>query len=134
MTEIDEIRRKYDTGVLDSLKEDLDRFLRTHREQILTLQREQVARGMKEMTCEVAVKFYILRQRTINPQRDIRDQLREIEREKWIQGVNSGRAPDPQEVALEWSRRHSANWRSHRVTSILYVFERDKERYLKLLS
>jgi len=133
MSEIDEIRVKFESGQLDSIKVDLERFLIAHREDILRYRVEQETKGLA-MTSEAAVKFYILRQRSVNPGRDIRDQLDEIQKEKWIRGVQSGSPPDAQAVAREWARSCSAGWRSHRVTTIIYVFERDKERYLKLLA
>lgn len=131
--ELEEIRRKYESGELAPLRDDLERFLIAHRDRIRALQRDRIEKGQPELPPEVAVKLYILQHRTVNPQRDIADQLREIEREKWIRGVDAGAEPDPQKVASEWARRYSAGWRAHRVTSIVYVFEREKERYLRIL-
>jgi len=133
MSEIEAIRRDYESGRLDLLKEDLARFLCAHRADILRFREEQAGRGLA-LDGESAVKFFILRHRTVNPQRDIRDQLEEIRKETWCRGVDTGRPPDPQQVALDWARRYSAEWREHRVTAIVYVFERDKEKFLKLLS
>jgi len=129
MSEIEEIRRKYESGELDGLKRDLERFLASHRDRIRQFREAQSA----PMGADLAVKFYILKHRTVNPQGDIAEQLREIEKEKWIRGVNTGRVPDPQDVAVDWAKRYSAAWRAHRVTTIVYVFEREKEQYLKLL-
>jgi hypothetical protein len=132
MSEIDGIRMDYEAGRLESLKEDLARFLCAHRSDIARFREEQSGKGLA-LDGESAVKFFILRHRTVNPQRDISDQLEEIRKEAWCRGVDTGRAPDPQLVALDWARRFSADWRAHRVTTIVYVFERDKERFLKLL-
>ena len=131
--EIEEIRRKYEAGEFDPLKEDLGRFIVAHRTDIARYRDEQVRKGLP-LTVEGAVKFYITRHRSINPRREIQDQLEEIRREKWIRGVRDGRAPDDQEVANDWARQHSAAWRSHRVLVIVYVFEQDKERYCRFLS
>ena len=92
----------------------------------------QAGRGLG-LSAETAVKFFILRSKSINPQKEIRDQLDEIQREKWIRGVREGSEPDPQAVAADWASRHSACWREHRVTTIVYVFEREKQRYCGLL-
>ena len=83
---------------------------------------------------ECAIKFFILRTRSINPQSEIREQLEEIEREKWIQGIKFGCSPDANKVALEWARFYSPGWRSHRVTTIIYVFERNKDLCVTLLN
>ncbi len=132
MPELEEIREKYERGELDSIKGDLELFISAHREQIAACRVEQERKGIV-LEDDGLIKYYILRHRSINPQREILDQLGEIQREKWIRGVQDGCSPDPQQVAQEWSRQHSAAWRNHRLNEIVYVFERDKERYVRLL-
>ena len=132
MSELDEIRRRYESGQLDSIKEDLARFIVAHRSRIQEYRVAQESKGLS-LTDEATVKFYLLRYRSINPGREIREQLEEIQKEKWIRGVRQGCPPDEQEVALEWARTHSAAWREHRVTTIIYVFEQEKDRYCALL-
>jgi hypothetical protein len=133
MSEIDEIRAKYDSGKLEPIRLDLERFIRAHKAEIRKFQDRNVAKKLPPLSDEVAIKLYILQHRSINPAREIREQLEEIQREKWIRGVQTGREPDAQTVASEWSREHSAGWRAHRVTEIIYVFDREKERYVRLL-
>lgn len=130
--EINEIRREYEAGRLDPIKEDLARFIASHRADIARYRAGEERRGVR-LTDEAAVKFFILRHRSINPQREIRDQLEEIQREKWIRGIRMGRPPDEQEVAREWAAVHSAAWRTHRVTAIIFVFEQEKARFCRLL-
>ena len=132
-SEIDEIRRKYDAGELDSIKQDLERFICAHKADIVRYRADQKRKGL-ELTDEATVKFYIIDRRSINPRREIQEQLEEIRRETWIRGINSGSAPNQGEVARDWARQHSADWRAHRVTAIVYVFEREKGRYCKLLT
>ena len=132
MSELDDIRRQYESGQLDSIKEDLGRFICAHRSRILDYRAEQQLKGLT-LSEESTIKFYLLRYRSINPGREIREQLEEIQREKWIRGVMTGCAPDEQAVAQEWARTHSAAWREHRVTTIVYVFEQEKDRYCALL-
>lgn len=134
MSEIDEIRNRYESGQMEEIRSDLEGFIRAHRVQILRFRDENLAKSLPPLTDDVAIKLYILRQRSINPKREIQEQLHEISKEKWIRGVHAGRAPDPETVAAEWSRQHSAGWRAHRVLSIVYVFEREKERYVRLLA
>ncbi len=132
MTEIEEIREKYDSGQLNAIREDLERFLVAHRTAILEYHEDQQRMG-RNLPEEASVKFYILRHRSINPQNEILDQVEQIQKEKWIRGIHSGGSPDPHQVASEWARLHAAGWRQHRVTTIIYVFDREKERFLKLL-
>ena len=131
-SEIEEIRRGYDAGELDTIKLDLGRFISVHKADIAKYREEQERKGLK-LTDEATVKFFIMQHRSINPRREIQEQLEEIRRETWIRGINSGCQPDEQEVAKDWACQHSAKWRAHRVTAIVYVFDREKERFCKLL-
>ena len=133
MSEIDEIRRKYESGQMEAIRADLERFIRAHRSEILRFRDANVAKKLPPLSDETAVKLFILRHRSINPRREIEEQLQEISREKWIRGVQLGRDPDAGEVAFEWAQKHAAGWRAHRVMSIVYVFEREKDRFVRLL-
>ena len=134
MTEIDEIRAKYETGQLDVIKDDLERFIIAHAREIEQYKRDQIERGLAPITDDTAIKFFIIQNRSINPEREILEQVAEIEREKWIQGVKTGQVPDPQAVCQEWASKYSAGWRAHRVKIIVYVLEREKDRYLRILN
>jgi hypothetical protein len=134
MTEIEEIRSKFQRGELDHICRDLEKFVVSHRAEIRRFQEDYNAKNPRRpLDDALAIKFYILQIRSINPQQEIREQLMEIEREKWIRGVKTGRAPDPEEVAMEWARLYSPGWRSHRVTAIIFVFEQERGRYAALL-
>jgi len=132
VSEIDDIRNQYEAGQLDSIKEDLGHFICAHRTKIQEYRAQQEGKGLS-LPDDAAIKFYLLRYRSINPQREIREQLEEIQKEKWIRGILTGCAPDGQAVAAEWARVHSAAWRQHRVTTIVYVFEQEKERFCAML-
>jgi len=132
VSELDDIRQQYESGQLYSIKQDLGHFICLHRPKILAYRAEQEGKGLN-LTDDSAIKFYLLRYRSINPQREIREQLEEIQKEKWIRGVLTGCPPDAQQVAQEWARSHSAAWRAHRVTTIVYVFEQEKEKYCAML-
>ncbi|HLG42535.1 MAG TPA: hypothetical protein VI643_04150 [Planctomycetota bacterium] len=134
MTEIEEIRSKYQRGELDHIRRDLENFITSHREEILAFQLDYNAKNPRRtLNDALAIKFYLIQVRSINPQQEIREQLNEIEKEKWIRGVASGHAPDANEVAMEWARLYSPGWRSHRVTAIIFIFEQERERFAALL-
>lgn len=130
VSELDEIRALYESGGCDGIKEDLARYIEVHRPEIRRYQESRQKLGLADVDDTLAVRLFIIKHRSINPAREISEQLEEINKEKWIQGVKLGHEPDPQQVAEEWTRLHSAGWRSHRVAVILYVFDRDKERFL----
>lgn len=132
MSELDEIRRRYEAGELDGIREDLRRFIGAHREGIAAFQQQRARLGNAPVTDELALKLYIIKQRSINPEREIREQLAEIEREKWIQGVHSGRPPDEKLVAREWALKHGAAWRGHRVATIVFLLDVEREEFLKM--
>ena len=135
MTELEEIRERYERGELDPIKRDLVNFVRAKGAAIRKFKSDFNAKNPRTpLTDETAIKFYILKARSINPAGEIQEQLQEIEKEKWIRGEKTGHAPDPYEVATDWARKYSPGWRSHRVTTIIYVFERDKDAYIRLLN
>jgi hypothetical protein len=132
MTELEEIQQKYDSGQLDHIKRDLERFIVAHRAKIDEFRKELAAKFHRELSEDFTIKQYILKHRSINPESEIREQLEEIQKEKWIRGIQQGCAPDDNEVFFAWSKAHGAGWRAHRVTTIIYVFDRDKQRYVDI--
>jgi hypothetical protein len=133
-SQLEQLCREYASGKLDTIKDDLAGFLRRQAAAIRSLRDEYFGtQDVPPTADEVAVKMFILKSRSINPSREILDQLDEINREKWIRGINAGFSPDPQSVATDWARLHSPGWRDHRVMAIIYVFEREKERFIALV-
>jgi hypothetical protein len=134
MSEIEQIRQEYEEGKLEQIKKDLQEFILKHRQDIKALRESKaISKRLGELPYDMIIKFLILKERSINPVQEIKEQLSEIEKEKWIRGIQLGYSPDPHQVALEWARLYSPGWRDHRVLSIIYVFEREKQRYLALL-
>lgn len=133
MNELEEIAQKYKSGQLDYLKEELLQFLRKHREKILLYKLELETKNKKPVTLETAVKFYLLKVRSINPKRDLQEQYQEMEKEKWYIGEKLKHSPDPNEIARIWAERYSPGWRAHRVTTIIFIFEAEKDRYIAAL-
>jgi hypothetical protein len=132
MGELDEIRRRYEAGELDAIHEDLRRFIRVHRAAIETFQAQRSRLGNAPMPDELAMKLYVIKQRSINPEREIREQLAEIEKEKWIRGIQTGAPPDEKAVAREWAVKYGAAWRGHRVATIVFLLDIERERFLKI--
>lgn len=132
MGELEDIQARYDSGQCEPIKADLVRFLEAHRVEIRRYQESRQKLGLAPVTDELAVRLFVIKHRSINAAREIQDQIEEIQREKWIQGIKLGRPPDAQAVAEEWTHLHSEGWRQHRVATILFVFEREKERYLEI--
>ena len=135
MDEIDEIKENYESGKFDHIKNDLVDFITKYKNDIKAIKSDTtVVTKFGNITDEVAIKLFILKHRSINPMREIKEQLAEMEREKWIKGVQTGKDPNSQQVAEEWAKLYSPGWRDHRVLSIIYVFERDKEKDIRMLN
>ena len=134
MSELADIRKKFNEGALDHIKKDLENFITMRREEILNYLNDFNKRNpTRQIDEELAIKFFILKTRTINAKQEITEQLREIEREKWIQGVKLQAPPNPVKVAEDWASKFSPGWRDHRVTIIVFIFDQDKQKYLNLL-
>jgi hypothetical protein len=135
MSEIEEVRQKYIRGELDHIRGDLERFISSHRFRIVQFRDQYNSRHPRRpLDDALAIKFYILRIRSINARQEIQDQLKEIEQERVTRSEKTGTEPDAHEVAMDWARLYSPAWRAHRVTAIIYVFEQDRERYASLLA
>lgn len=135
MNEVEQVRRQYEKGEFAGIQKDLETFIRRNRGEILRF-KEQLRAGRRGRSVDdaLAVKLYILKVRSINPRREIEEQLHLIEREREKRCVREGRPLDPHQVAMDWARMYSPAWRSHRVTAIIYTFDRNRDRYLSLLT
>jgi hypothetical protein len=131
--DFDSLHADYAAGKYDHIKDDLEAFVRDHRSEIEHVRTEVLSRIMGEIAPpEVAIKWFILRQRSINPAGDIKEQLKEIKKEEWLRGVREGKAADPKKVASDWARLYSPGWRDHRVLTIVFVFDQNREHYLSI--
>src|SRR5439155_1585318 len=66
MTELEEIQQKYESGRLDPIKRDLERFIEVHRAQIESFRQELGAKLHLKLTDDNVIKQYILKHRSIN--------------------------------------------------------------------
>ncbi|MCE9583229.1 MAG: hypothetical protein K8T20_12120 [Planctomycetes bacterium] len=134
MPELQELKTEWDAGRLASIARDLLEFVRNHRADILNYRDAHLKRlrGAK-VSDYLAIRMYILQVRSISPQGEIRDQLKEIEQEIWYRGENAGGQVDRQEVAREWCMRHAPGWRDHRVMAIVFVLDKIKDELLVIL-
>jgi hypothetical protein len=133
MTEAEELRSEYSAGKLDGIKRDLSSFLVNNREAIAKFKEEAAKMRRGIVADDTAIKLFILQLRSINPTDEIKSQLKEVENEIWYSAEKQRDAqPDRIAVAREWCRRHAPGWRDHRVMAIIYVFDVNKEHYLRI--
>lgn len=135
MPEIEELKADWNSGKLSQIARDLIEFVKNHRNDIIDYRDHELAklRGVS-VSDDLAVRMYILQIRSISPQGEIKDQLKEIEAEVWYRGENVGGQVDRQQVAREWCLRHAPGWRDHRVMAIIFVLEKIKDQIIAILN
>jgi hypothetical protein len=135
MAEIEELKTEWEKGRLASIARDLLEFVRNHRADIVEYREKHLKklRGVR-VSDDLALKQYILQVRSISPQGEIKDQLKEIEQEIWYRGENEGGQVNRQDVAREWCMRHAPGWRDHRVMAIVFVLDKMKDELLAILN
>lgn len=124
-TEVKELEEAYQRGELDQIKKDLDIFLRTSAKQLANFQKKIERRFKKNIPIEDAIKIFILDQRSINTKTEIEEQLQSIKK------ISKKEKTTVENAGYLWAKKFSAYWRDHRTTSIIYVFHKNKSRYLK---
>ncbi|MBI5367765.1 MAG: hypothetical protein HZA54_12065 [Planctomycetes bacterium] len=135
MQQLANIEEDYRLGKLRTIENDLENFIRLNREKIRRFQEEHL-RKLKTArpSDELAIKWYIMQIRTINPVDEIKTQLDEIEREIFYQAEKQGPGLDRGGIAKEWCRRHAPGWRDHRVLAIIFVLDRNKDHYIRIFN
>lgn len=131
-TSVSEIKNRYEEGELDRVKEDLEMFLRNRKEPILSFQNTLEDQfPNREVDLEFAVKAYILKVRSINPEAEIKKEVKMIRSE--VDRIQSQKDIPREEIVRKWCSKYASAWREQRVLSILYVFEQHKDHYLSAL-
>jgi hypothetical protein len=132
--ELKKLSQDYCLGQYKELEKDLEDFIRNNKEAIKKFKETELKNlDVDSPSNELAIKLYILKTRTINPTTEIKKELSEIEKEIWIQGEKIKSSPDRNKIALEWCKLHAPGWRDNWVFAALYVFEHNKEHYIRLL-
>jgi len=126
MTELDKIKESYETGRLEPIKVQLDKFVRKHKDDILRFKRKEEDHWKRPMDLAAAVKLFILNVRTIDMHAEMIDQIKALEEEI----RNNTSVCNPDKAGVDWIQSHAPGWRSYRVLSIIYVFERNKTQLL----
>lgn len=132
--ELKNLSEKVCLGQYKELEKDLENFIRVNKQSIMVFKDTELKKlGVNAPSNELAIKFYILKTRTINPATEIKKELEEIEKEIWYQGEKMKKAPNRDQVATEWCKQHAPGWRDNWVFAVLYAFENNKDHYLKML-
>jgi len=133
--ELKRLSENYCLGQYKELEKDLENFILKNKEAIKKFKETELEMHLDvdSPSDELAIKLYILKTRSINPDTEIKKELVEIEKEIWIQGEKLKSSPDRNKVAIEWCKSHAPGWRDNWVFAALYIFEQNKGYYLRLL-
>jgi hypothetical protein len=131
----EELERAYSAGNLNNIKSQLEEFLKEHKQDILVSvsgKYQSLSTAEFELTLETVIGLYIIQHKSINARAEIIEQKQEIEKEKWIRHQKDS-SESSEEIALDWIRKYAGPWRTHRIRTILFVYEKDKHHYLSIL-
>jgi len=132
--ELKKLSEEFCLGRYKELEKDLEDFIRNNKDAITKFKETELKNtDISSASNELAIKLYIIKTKTINPSAEIKKELAEIEKEIWYQGEKLKAPPDRNKIAQEWCRLHAPGWRDNWVFAVIYVFEHNKERYLKLM-
>ncbi|MCK5578916.1 MAG: hypothetical protein KAI63_05280 [Planctomycetes bacterium] len=131
---LQELEQDFCAGKFKKIEKELELFITQHKKEI-NLFRDTELKKIKNtpVSDELAIKLFIMRTRSINPIEEIKLELQEIEKEIWYRGEKANGQVDRDKICQEWCQSHAAGWRDHWVMSVLYVFERHKNKFVKLL-
>lgn len=130
-TPTDPLEDEWQKGKLRDLELDLEHFVRLHADEI-----RAACRLPEPDHIDSLVRIMIRRRGTVNPRRDILDQAKEISNEIWWEGERiCGPVPQnrQEEIARNWAHQHAANWREWRLREILYTWEKNLPRFIKMI-
>jgi len=131
MDEIEKVKVSYNRGELEPLRQQLENFIITHKEQIIAFKAEEEKNWEQALDLATAMKLFILKVRTIDIEAEMKDQIRTIKMEL-------GENMDDEEVhnskCMDWIKAHGPSWRGYRVLAIIYVFDQNKEQMLAKLA
>jgi len=82
---------------------------------------------------ELAIRWYIMQHKTIDPKKEIEIQVWEAGIEKHCQQVQAGREVSFDDVMMGWAKEHAEGWRSHNILRGLYVFEKEQDYFMSIV-
>lgn len=134
MSILSDLNRDYSAGKFKQIEADLESFFYKHKEAIQEFKSSKIdkLKGV-DPTYELAAKLFLLKTRSVNPLEEIKSELEEIEKEIWSRSANGKQEVDRNAVAVEWSKKHAAGWRDNFTMTALYLFGRNKAKYIEII-
>lgn len=134
MSILTDLNSNYSSGKFKQIESDLENFFNKNKEAIQDFKNTKLSK-LKGVTPtdELAAKLYLLKSRSVNPLEEVKLELEEIEKEIWHRSENGKHVVDRNAVAVEWSKKHAPGWRDQFTMTALYIFGRNKTKYLEII-
>jgi hypothetical protein len=133
MTDIIDIKEKYNRGELDSIKEQLFHFICMNYNELFSFIEKEKKIWGKSIELFTSLRLFILDRRTIDFKSEMLSQVNEIHRE--IESKGCGCDPEGAKKAKsDWLAHHAASWRAHRILEIIYVLNKNRPYFLEVLN
>lgn len=127
--EIQQIEQEFDAdekGTFKQIEYDIGMFIRHNISEINNYFKENIKKNSR-LNKEIVFGGYIIKNKSVNPVRDIKDQSIAIEEKARQEEKRQHRKVDREEIARNWDNER---WREHKILEVLYVFSKYKENYL----
>lgn len=134
MSILNDLNQDYSSGKFKQIEADLESFFHKNKKAIQEFKSTKIdkLKGV-DPTYELAAKLFLLKTRSVNPLGEIKSEIEEIEKEIWYRGESSKQQVDRNAVAIEWSKKHAPGWRDKFTMTALYVFGRNKDKYVRII-
>lgn len=132
MNDLENIRKRYDAGDLDPIKQQLIHFICLHRGEFFDFLEKEERTWRKKIDLFVALRIFILDKRTLDFRADLASQSEDMRRDLDVRACGCD-AETLQRMKTEWVRTHAGHWRANRVLEIIFVLNRNRDFFLKFL-
>lgn len=126
-SEEEQITREFQQGAYDFVPDVLEGFFWKHRCKIL-----EFIRNSSNLPLEAAVEQWLVQHPYLDLRRENMAQVHEAELYRWYEGER-GRVLSEEEAMAEWASKYRGTWRHHYGLAVAFVFEMNKERYLRIV-
>lgn len=134
MSTLNDLNSDYSSGKFKQIEADMETFFHKNKEAIQDFKNTKLSK-LKGITPtdELAAKLFLIKTRSVNPLHEVKSELEEIEKEIWYRSENGKQTVDRNAVAVEWSKKHAPGWRDKFTLTALYIFGRNKDKYLEII-
>ncbi|MFP4522831.1 MAG: hypothetical protein ACLFQK_11865 [Fibrobacterota bacterium] len=127
---IQTIEKKFECGELDEICLKLVTFIRHNINEILEHWRSECRTWDRCVDLQTAIKTFLLRKGSVDMSMDMKAQVEAMKKE--IERRMSEGDSDITRIKTEWTQKYAGIWREYRTLEIIYAFDRNKEKCLRV--